>query len=165
MDEVILIDKNDKPIGTSEKLEAHKKGLLHRAFSILVFNKKGELLLQKRAENKYHSGGLWSTTACSHPKPNEKSIVAAHRRLKEEMGFDCDLEKNYSFFYKTNFPNGLIENECDYVFMGKYNGKVKPDPNEVVNCKWISMENLKKDIKENPDNYAFWFKKIIRNNY
>jgi len=161
MDEVILVDKNDNEIGKEEKLKTHKEGKLHRCFSILVFNSKEELLIQKRAKNKYHSGGLWANTCCSHPKPGENTEIAAHGRLKEEFGFDCGLKPLFNFTYKKLFDNGLTEHEFDHVFIGITDSKPKPNKEEVEDFKWVSIENLKKDIKENPENYAQWFKIII----
>ena len=163
-EEVILVDKNNRKIGTKEKLQAHKEGKLHRAFSIFIFNSKNELLLQRRVKAKYHCGGLWSNTCCSHPRPNEKLSKAVHRRLKEEMGFDCNLKKAFCFTYKAKFSNGLIENEYDYVFLGKFNGKPKPNPAEVMDYKWVSLKKLKNDIKKHPKKYTVWLK-IAVNNY
>ena len=131
---------------------------MHRAFSIFIFNSKGELLIQQRAKTKYHSRGLWSNTVCSHPKPNETYSKAIHRRLKQEMGFDCKLKKLFSFIYNTGLKNGLIENEHDSVFIGKFNGKPKPNPKEVMNYKWISIKELKQNIKKNPNKYTVWLK-------
>ncbi len=155
---VVIVDKNNKKIGIEEKLNAHKKGLLHRAFSIFIFNFRGELLLQQRAKTKYHSPGLWSNTVCSHPKPNEEYKQAIHRRLKEEMGFDCRLKKLFCFIYKAELSNGLIEHEYDCVFVGKFDGIPQPNPQEVMNYKWISLKKLKQDIKNNPNRYTVWFK-------
>ncbi len=128
MEEVILVDENDNELGKEEKLKAHKEGKLHRCFSILIFNSKEELLIQKRAKNKYHSGGLWANTCCSHPKPGEDTEIAAHRRLKEEFGFDCELKQLFNFTYKKTFDNGLTENEFDHVFIGITNSE--PIPNK-----------------------------------
>lgn len=158
---VVLVDQNNRKIGTEEKLKAHTEGKLHRAFSIFVFNSKGELLLQQRAKSKYHSGGLWSNTVCSHPCPGENYAQAVHRRLKEEMGFDCDLKKLFSFTYKTDFKDGLIENEYDTVFMGKFDGLPKLNFTEVANYKWIKIEDLKKDISKNTAKYSVWLKIIL----
>ncbi|MFA7243854.1 MAG: isopentenyl-diphosphate Delta-isomerase [Patescibacteria group bacterium] len=162
MEQVVLVNKSNRKLGTEEKLEAHKKGLLHRAFSVFVFNNKGELLLQKRHSSKYHSGGLWSNTVCSHPRPGERYISAVHRRLHEEVGFDCPVKKIKPFIYRADFDDGLIENEYDVVFIGKYNGPIHPDPAEIETTKWISLSALKDDILRNPQNYTFWFKKIIK---
>ena len=158
MERVIVVDNNDKEIGTEEKIKAHEKGKLHRAFSIFVFNSKGELLLQKRAREKYHSGGLWTNTCCSHPRAGEGLEEAAHRRLKEEMGFDCKLREAFSFIYKVKFRNGLTENELDHVFVGRFGGKPKPKPEEAEGWKWVSMDGLKKDVEKNPDKYTYWLR-------
>lgn len=157
-EKVILVDKNNRKIGTEEKIKSHKEGKLHRAFSIFIFNSKDELLIQQRAKTKYHSGGLWSNSVCSHPRPNETYSQASHRRLKEEMGFDCKLKKLFCFIYNTGFQNGLIENEYDCVFVGKYNGKIKPNKKEVQNYKWVSLKDLEEDIKRNPEKYTIWLK-------
>ncbi len=163
-EKVILVDENNRKIGEEEKIKAHKEGKLHRAFSIFVFNSKDELLLQKRAKAKYHSGGLWSNTCCSHPRPGESDYDAANRRLIEEMGFSCKLKRLFCFTYKTEFDNGLIEHEYDCVFIGKINEsqKISPNPIEVKDYKWISMKELKKDIKENPGNYSYWLKVALK---
>jgi isopentenyl-diphosphate Delta-isomerase len=160
---VILVDENDQEIGLMEKQEAHEKALLHRAFSVMVFNKKGEMLLQQRAINKYHSGGLWTNTCCSHPRAGETTLEAAHRRLKEEMGFDCDLHLHQSFIYKAPFENGLTEHEFDHVFVGNYD--LNPDYNleEVASYKWISLEDLKQQLAEDPSQFTVWFKMIMDN--
>ncbi|MCX6180633.1 MAG: isopentenyl-diphosphate Delta-isomerase [Bacteroidetes bacterium] len=158
IDHVVLVDENDRFLGTMEKLEAHEKGLLHRAFSIFVFNDKNELLLQKRALSKYHSGGLWTNTCCSHQRFSESTLKAAHRRLKEEMGFDCYLEKSFSFVYQTEFNNGLKENEFDHVLIGYFDGEIAMNSNEVCEYKYLSLCEIQKDLEENPQLYTFWFK-------
>ncbi len=160
-EKVILVDKNDKEIGVEEKIRAHQEGKLHRAFSIFVFNSKRELLLQKRAKAKYHSGGLWTNTCCSHPTPKESMKEAIHRRLKEEMGFNCDLKKVSSFVYKVNLDNDLSEHELDHVFIGTFDGKPVPNPEEVEGWRWANTEELEKDIRENPNKYTFWFKTAL----
>lgn len=161
-EKVILVDKKDREIGVEEKIKAHKKGLLHRAFSILVFNKKGDILLQKRAKSKYHSGGLWTNTCCSHPRPKESLKKAAKKRLREEMGIECkNLKEIFSFIYKKKVGN-LIEHEFDHVFFGKFNGKPKPNKKEAEDWKWIKLTALKKDIKKNPQKYTPWFKIILK---
>ena len=162
MEKVILVDKNNRKIGIEEKIKAHREGKLHRAFSIFVFNSKGELLIQKRAKTKYHSGGLWSNTVCSHPRPNESYHKAVHRRLREEMGFDCKLRKLFCFIYKAKFRNGLIENEYDCVFAGKFDGRPKPNPKEVADCKWILVKKLRQDIIKNPNKYSVWLKIALK---
>lgn len=161
MEKINLINKKGKRIGLMDKLETHKTGKLHEAFSVFIFNDKKQILLQKRNKNKYHSGGLWSNTCCSHTKESEILEKAVHRRLLEEMGFDCKLVKLYSFLYKIKFLNGLIENELDYVYIGFKNAKPKPDYSEVSDWKWIDLRDLVGDIKLNPNNYSFWLKKII----
>jgi len=156
--QVILVNNADEPIGTMEKMEAHRKGLLHRAFSVFIFNSRGEMLLQQRAAHKYHSPNLWTNTCCSHPFPGEGSMEAAHRRLMEEMGFDTPLEKAFHFTYRTDFDNGLTEHEFDHVFTGIYNGPVNPDPEEVQAYRYADPEALRADIAENPGAYTSWFK-------
>lgn len=160
--QVILVDKNNRKIGIEEKTKAHKEGKLHRAFSIFVFNSREELLIQQRAKTKYHSGSLWTNTVCSHPKPNETYRQAIHRRLKQEMGFDCKLKKLFCFIYNTSFQNSLIENEYDCVFIGKFDGEIKPDKKEVMNSKWISIKELKQDIIKNPKKYTVWLKIALK---
>lgn len=158
MNKVILVDKNDNQIGTEEKIKAHKEGKLHRAFSVFIFNSKGELLLQKRNKKKYHSGGLWTNTCCSHPRPKEITREAAIRRLKEEMGINCDLKEIHKFVYKKEFNNGFTEYEYDHVFVGKSDVNPEINKKEVEDFKWVSTNFLKEDIKNNPEKYTFWFK-------
>ncbi len=162
MEQVILVDKDDKQVGVEEKIKAHKEGKLHRAFSVFVLNSKGELMLQRRSDNKYHSGGLWTNTCCSHPRPGEPIQNAAKRRLQEEMGFSCDLKRLYSFIYKTDFDNGLMEHELDHVFVGTFDGEPEVNPEEVSEWKWIGVKELLEDMKNNPKNYTFWFKVIMK---
>ena len=161
VEEVILVDENDNEIGLMEKMEAHEKALLHRAFSVFVFNKKGELLLQQRAIHKYHSGGLWTNTCCSHPRKGEEVIQSAHRRLMEEMGFDCELELKHKFIYKAPFTNGLTEHELDYIFTGEFETSPNPNAEEVASYRWISMDDLQKEIIEHPENFTVWFRIIL----
>lgn len=161
MEFVILVDKKDNIIGVEEKMKAHQQGKLHRAFSILLFNKKGETLIQKRAKSKYHSPGLWSNTCCSHPRPNEDTKEAAKRRLKEEMGIKTNLKEVFSFIYKAKVGN-LIEHEFDHVFLGSFNGKPKPNKKEVANWRWIKLKELEKEIKINSQEYTPWFKIIFK---
>ena len=155
---VILVDENDNEIGVMEKLQAHQEGLLHRAFSVFIFNDKSELLLQQRALTKYHSAGLWANTCCSHPRPNETIKDSANRRLFEEMGMSCDLTIKTNFIYKTEFENGLIEHEFDYVLVGFTNQNPMLNIEEVESFKWQSIIDIKMDISSNPQNYASWFK-------
>jgi len=159
MDEqVILVDEKDNPIGIMEKMEAHRKGALHRAFSVFIFNSQGELLLQQRAFNKYHSGGLWTNTCCSHPSPKERTIDAAHRRLREEMGMSCDLTHSFQFQYKAEFENGLIEHEVDHVFFGLSDSLPIPNPNEVESYQYKTLIDIQKDLHQNPRQFTPWFK-------
>ena len=157
MADVILVDQNDLEVGTCEKLAAHQQGLLHRAFSIFIFNKSGQLLLQQRALGKYHSGGLWSNTVCSHPLPGEDILDAGKRRLQEEMGFACALQKVGSFLYKADFENNLQEHEYDHVLMGVWDGSPEPDPEEISQWRWIDLEDLKTEFKNQPDKFSAWF--------
>ncbi|MEO5984320.1 MAG: isopentenyl-diphosphate Delta-isomerase [Ferruginibacter sp.] len=158
MPEVILVNGEDEQIGTMEKMQAHAKGLLHRAFSVFICNSKGEMLIQQRADKKYHSGGLWTNACCSHPMPGENIESAAHRRLKEEMGFDTTLNKAFSFSYKASFTNGLIENEYDHVFSGIYDGAIQPIENEVKDYCYMSVSAIKDSLATHPAKYTEWFK-------
>lgn len=158
---VILVDENDNPIGKMEKIEAHEKGLLHRAFSVFIFNEKDELLLQQRALNKYHTPGLWTNTCCSHQKEGETHIEAGKRRLHEEMGFSVPLKEIMSFTYKAPFANGLTEHEYDHVLIGHYNDNPKPNPDEVADYKWRSLDYIKSDIAKYPEQYTAWFRIIF----
>lgn len=158
MEHIILVNENNEEIGQGEKIKVHQEGRLHRAFSIFIFNSKGELLVQKRARMKYHSGGLWTNTVCSHPRVGENIEDAAHRRLKEEIGFDCPIKEIFSFIYNIKFNNGLTENEYDHVFIGRFDGKIVPNLEEAEDWKWINLEELKKSLKENPERYSYWFK-------
>lgn len=158
MEEVIVVDENDREIGACEKLKAHREGILHRAFSVFVFNSEKELLLQRRAAAKYHSPGLWSNTCCSHPSPGESTESAAHRRLKEEMGFDCELKELFSFTYRAEFENGLIENEYDHVFIGNGDSRPDCDPEEVGDLKYVDLGELQEAIQKNPGEYTYWLR-------
>ncbi len=162
---VILVDEQDHQVGTMEKIEAHEKALLHRAFSVFVFNSKGELMLQQRALEKYHSPGLWTNTCCSHQREGETTLEAAHRRLQEEMGFDTELEEKFAFIYKAPFDNGLTEHEYDHVLVGSYDQEPILNPKEAASWKWIALGDVKKDIDINPDNYTPWFKIIFQKYY
>ena len=158
---VILVDSNDNAIGTMEKMEAHHKGLLHRAFSILLFNSEGKTLIQKRSGTKYHSAGLWTNTCCSHPQPGEKIEDAARRRLNEEMGIDVATKFAYKFIYKATLNQELTEHEVDHVFVGTYDGEPRINRKEVEDWKYADLKWIKKDMEENPDNYTYWFKLIV----
>jgi isopentenyl-diphosphate delta-isomerase len=160
-EQVILVDQNDAPLGTMEKMEAHEKGVLHRAFSVFVFNEKNELMLQQRAWHKYHSPGLWTNTCCSHQRMGEDSVSAGRRRLREEMGFEVPLEFKVSFIYKAPFVNGLTEHELDHVLVGHFEGAPKVNSDEVASWKWMPMDELIQDMAENPDQYTVWFKIIF----
>lgn len=157
-EQVILVNRQDEETGVAGKMEAHEKGWLHRAFSVFIFNSRGELLLQQRALNKYHSGGLWTNTCCSHPRPGEDIKLAAERRLKEEMGFQVSLEKVFDFLYKADFDNGLTEHEFDHVFIAEYNGPVNFDKEEVMDCSYRSMQQIAQSLKTDPGEYTAWFR-------
>ena len=156
--DVILVDEMDRPTGTMEKIEVHKKAMLHRAFSVFIFNDKGEMLLQKRASKKYHSGGLWTNSCCSHPQPGEDTMAAANKRLQEEMGFSTSLTKAFTFIYKASFENGLTEHEYDHVFVGSFNGLIKPNPDEVDDYCYQPLDQLKQSLKTHPHHFTEWFK-------
>ncbi|GGF69882.1 isopentenyl-diphosphate Delta-isomerase [Wenyingzhuangia marina] len=157
MDQVILVNEQDEQIGIMEKIEAHEKALLHRAFSVFVFNDAGELMLQQRAKDKYHSPLLWTNTCCSHQKVGETNIEAGKRRLQEEMGFTTDLKDVCSFIYKAPFDNGLTEHEFDHVLTGIYNEEPNLNPDEAEAYKWMKLEDVKADMQKNPEIYTAWF--------
>jgi isopentenyl-diphosphate delta-isomerase len=161
MEEVILVDNDDEQTGTEEKMKAHQDAKLHRAFSVFIFNSNGEMMIQKRASGKYHCPGLWTNTCCSHPRPGESTEDAAHRRLKEEMGFDCDLKEIFSFTYRKGFDNGLTEHEFDHVFLGECDKEPTPDPEEVDEWKWVKISKLQEDVAENPGKYTYWFTEAL----
>lgn len=158
---IILVDAEDRELGFGDKLQAHLTGTLHRAFSIFVFDTNRRLLLQKRAQTKYHSGGLWSNTVCGHPRPGEGTLVAAHRRLMEEMGFDCELRFAFGFLYRAELDNQLIEHEYDHVFVGSFEGEPKPEASEVEAWRWISMPDLESDLRKHPNRYSYWLKVAV----
>jgi isopentenyl-diphosphate delta-isomerase len=162
-DLVVLVNEQDEQIGSMPKLEAHQKGLLHRAFSILVYNSKNEMLIHQRAIGKYHSEGLWTNACCSHPKPGETIIEAAHRRLKEEMNFDCHLQLKFDFIYKTSLENNLFEHEFDHVLSGVFDGVFIPNSDEVMDFRWVNLSDLKAEVKAKPEAFTFWFKLILEN--
>lgn len=164
-EQVILVDKDDKQIGLMPKMEAHEKALLHRAFSVFIFNDQGELLLQQRAAEKYHSPLEWTNTCCSHQRDGETNIEAGKRRLQEEMGFTTELTEAFSFIYKAPFDNGLTEHELDHVMIGKFNGIPKINPDEVESYKWMSLEDVKVDIELNASKYTVWFRIIFDKYY
>ncbi len=164
-EQVILVDTQDNQIGLMEKIEAHEKALLHRAFSVFVFNDKNELMLQQRAADKYHSPLLWTNTCCSHQRDGETNLEAGKRRLQEEMGFVCELKEVFSFIYKAPFDNGLTEHELDHVMIGEFNDKPNINKEEVESYKWMSLENVKRDIEDQPEIYTAWFKIIFKESY
>jgi len=162
MEKVILVDREDNEIGLMEKMQAHKENKLHRAVSVLIFNSKGEILLQKRAEKKYHSPLLWTNAACTHPRQGEENITAAKRRLKEEMGLISNLEKAYSFIYQVDLENGLSENEFDHVYFGISDEIPNLNANEVDDFTYVSYKTLIDDLNKNPNSYTSWFKIIVK---
>ncbi|MHC5202641.1 isopentenyl-diphosphate Delta-isomerase [Myroides sp. LJL119] len=162
---VILVNEQDQQIGLMEKIQAHKEALLHRAFSVFVLNDKNEIMLQQRAAHKYHSPLLWANTCCSHQRQGETNIQAGKRRMREEMGFDLDLKDVFNFIYKAPFDNGLTEHELDHVMIGYSNQDPIINPEEVADWKWMGIEDIKKDISENPQVYTEWFKIIFSKFY
>ena len=158
MTEVVLVNEADEQIGTMEKMAAHRNAVLHRAFSVFIFNSKGEMLLHQRALKKYHSGGLWTNACCSHPNPGENVEDAATRRLQEELGFNTPLQKIFSFTYKASVENGLIEYEYDHVFAGEYSGEMKLNSEEVAAVAYYAMNDIRVIMKENPSLFTAWFK-------
>ncbi len=155
---LILVNEKDEPTGTMEKMEVHQKALLHRAFSIFIFNSKGDMLLHRRAFNKYHSAGLWTNACCSHPIDGQETITAATKRLQEEMGFTVSLQKAFDFTYKAALDNGLTEHEYDHVFIGYYDGEIHPDKEEVQDFCFVNMSAIQISIQTHPQKYTEWFK-------
>lgn len=164
-EKVILVDTNDEPIGLMEKMEAHRLGLLHRAFSVFVLNSKNEIMLQQRAAHKYHSPLLWTNTCCSHQRAGESNLEAGSRRLFEEMGFTTPLKEHFHFIYKAPFDNGLTEHELDHVMVGYSDEEPNINPDEVESWKWMSIEAVKQDMQENPSEYTAWFTIIFEEFY
>lgn len=160
-EKVILVSPDDEVIGTMPKMEAHEKAVLHRAFSVFVLNDSGEIMLQQRAAQKYHSPLLWANTCCSHQRMGESNIEAGRRRLQEEMGFDTELQELFSFIYKAPFDNGLTEHELDHVLLGRFNGKPNINPDEVHAWKWMKPRDIKKDLTDQPEQYTAWFRIIF----
>lgn len=157
-EKVIRVNEQDEYLGLADKMQAHIEGILHRAFSVFIMNDNGEMLLQQRALSKYHSPGLWSNACCSHPRFGESTTAAAHRRMVEEMGFDCEMEKIFTFRYKAEVGQGLIENEYDHIYIGNYNGKVLPDEKEVACYKFIAIDDLQEWMDKEPHLFTAWFK-------
>ena len=160
-EQVILVNEQDEPIGLMNKMEAHEKAVLHRAFSVFILNDKNEVMLQQRAHHKYHSPLLWTNTCCSHQRAGETNIEAGKRRLFEEMGFQAELKELYHFIYKAPFDNGLTEHELDHVFIGTFDDEPNLNPEEVMAYRWVELDDLKKDMEKNPQNYTAWFKIIF----
>ncbi|KPM48766.1 isopentenyl-diphosphate Delta-isomerase [Jiulongibacter sediminis] len=158
---ITLVNEKDEIIGHDEKIKVHREGTLHRAFSVLIFNEAGKMLIHQRALHKYHSPGLWTNACCGHPNKDEKIEDAAFRRLGEEMGFRCPLSYQFTFHYRAEFDNGLTENEIDHVFFGEYNQTFEVNPKEVADYRWASVESIKKEVGKNPDNFTVWFKEIL----
>ena len=161
IEHVILVDEKDQPQGQGEKLETHQKALLHRAFSIFLFNGQGETLIQERFHGKYHSGGLWANTCCGHPRPGEETIKAAERRLGEELGIQAPLTPGFQFLYKASLDQGLTEHEFVHAFHGFFEGAFTPNPEEVQKTRWISLEALQESMTQSPERYAAWFKLYV----
>lgn len=157
LQQVVLVNENDEALGAMEKMEAHQKALLHRAFSVFIFNSRGEMLLQQRAAHKYHSPGLWTNACCSHPQPGEDTKEAAIRRLREEMGFTIPVQKIFDFVYKAAFDNGLTEYEFDHVFAGEYEGPVLFNTDEVQNICYKIMPEISNSLQTHPQKYTAWF--------
>lgn len=155
---VVLVNTLDQAQGTMEKMSAHKKGILHRAFSVFILNSKGELLLQQRAHHKYHSGGLWTNTCCSHPRDGETVIEAGVRRLQEEMGMKCQLAKGFDFIYRSELDGGLVEHEFDHVLFGRSDVPPVPNPEEVSNYKYVSFTEMRNEMTAHPDDFTTWFR-------
>ncbi|ARV05381.1 isopentenyl-diphosphate delta-isomerase [Polaribacter sp. SA4-10] len=164
-EQVILVDENDNQLGLMPKMEAHEKAVLHRAFSVFIFNKKGELMLQQRAADKYHSPLLWTNTCCSHQRDGESNIEAGKRRLFEEMGFVTEMKEVFSFIYKAPFDNGLTEHELDHVMIGYYDEAPIINKEEAASYEWMTLEDVKKDIENSPEIYTEWFKIIFKESY
>ena len=160
-EQVVLVDEADAEVGTLEKQRAHVEGRLHRALSVFVFNREGDVLLQRRAGTKYHSGGQWTNTCCSHPRPGDAVAAAARRRLREEMGFECELSPAFAFTYRADVGGGLVEHEFDHVFVGRWEGSPAPDAAEVEDWRWASLDDLARDAALRPEAYTPWFRMVL----
>jgi len=156
INDIVLVDEHDREIGTGIKAEVHRTGELHRAFSVFLYNEE-KLLIQQRADHKYHSPGLWANTCCSHPAPGETTEAAVRRRLMEEAGIECEAEEIFSFVYKHQFAEDLYEHEFDHVFLGRYDGDYEINPDEVKAFRWVALDELEKETAEHPERFACWF--------
>ena len=159
LDELILVDEQDNPVGHETKLRAHEEGgRLHRAFSVFIFNRAGEMLIQRRAPGKYHFGGLWTNACCSHPRRGESTPAAARRRLRDEFGFDADLREVFTFIYRATDPtSGLTEHEFDHVFVGQFDGEPRPNPDEIDRWRWMKPDELLAEVRAEPAKFTPWF--------
>lgn len=164
-EEVILVNTSDEVVGTMPKMEAHRQAVLHRAFSVFVLNAQGQLMLQQRAADKYHSPLLWTNTCCSHQRMGETNIEAGKRRLREEMGFETELRDLFSFIYKAPFDNGLTEHELDHVLLGYYSAEPRINPQEVASWKWMGLEEVRAELKARPELYTAWFRIVFERFY
>lgn len=160
-EQVVLVDSQDRELGTLGKARAHAEGRLHRAISVFVLNGRGEMLLQRRADGKYHSPGLWTNACCSHPRPGEPAPDAARRRLREEMGIDCPVSPSFSFIYRADVGGGLVEHEYDHVFLARYDGDPVPDTDEVGGWRWIPLEALRGEVAASPERFTTWFRLVL----
>jgi len=156
--DVVLVDAQDRAVGSGEKLDVHRRGALHRAFSIFLFNARGEQLLQRRAHRKYHSGGLWTNACCGHPRPGEATAAAAARRLGEELGIEVTLSEAFAFTYRAELEHGLVEHEYDHVFLGRFDGEPRPDPTEVEAWRWLAADALRGELAAQPQGFTAWFR-------
>ena len=156
--DVILVNEQDEPVGLMEKMEAHRKGLLHRAFSVFIFDEQGRMLLQQRALGKYHGGGLWTNACCSHPYPDEPVDLAARRRLKEELGFTVPVDEIFAFTYRAEVENGLVEHEYDHVFAGHFSGALEPNTEEVAGYRYLSLDAIRERLQKEPETFTTWFR-------
>ena len=157
-DHIVLVNDQDEEVGSMEKMEAHRKGLLHRAFSVFIMNRMGEMLIQQRAEGKYHSGGLWSNACCSHPRKGERTEEAAHRRLQEELGFDCELRPLFTLKYCAEVGENLIEHELDHIYIGNYDGAPEANKDEVKDYQYVAIHRLEQWMRDRPEEFTYWFR-------
>jgi len=159
---ILTVDEQDREKGYMEKMEVHEKGILHRAFSVMIFNHKGEVLLQKRAQSKYHSAGLWTNSCCSHQREGETLSEAVSRRIRDELGISCACKEAFTFKYRVEFENGLIEHEIDHVFVGRYDGKIFPNKDEIEEIRWVSPEKLRMEMTEHTEAFTYWFRILMK---